>query len=90
MFDVTLFTPATLMLKTIRGQNKTFGTPKKTLKEDDKQFYSRIHDVSSRCSNLFSSKEVIDMYNDGMSPSIDSLVLRFPDTYEGCAYMEVV
>lgn len=43
----------------------------------------------SRCSNAFLPEEVINMYINGLTLAINSLVQRFRDTHEGCTYMDV-
>lgn len=46
--------------------------------------------VFSRCGNVFSPLEVINMYTDVLNPAIRSSVQIFCNTHERCMYMEVV
>lgn len=72
------------MPNTIRDLCDTKQKPKKY----EKHFPSKIHDAFNRCGNVFPLRGVPDMYVDGLSAGIISLIQRLRDIQEGCKYME--
>lgn len=55
-----------------------------------KQFSRRMNDVFNSYGDVIPSQWRINMNTEGRDPAINSLLQRFCDIHEGCAYMEVV
>lgn len=49
-----------------------------------------MNDAFRRCDNSFPQENVINMYIDGLTPTINSLVQLFRGTQEECTFTEVV